>query len=434
MTIRTLFHSRRLWIAALLLAGLGAAIIAEVRQRPEQAETVRVAKRDLSQEILITGRVQAHKKVSLGFEGPGTVSMVSVRVGQTVAKGELLVALDAHGLSAELARASATKASTLFDTRLTLARAEQDVRDAQAKQASALERRRQAVRDAKVERDQSEEVRQQVITERGDHASEAKNALLVVRRAESAYRAAQHALTEAQADAVQAEHTAQAALKQARADLLEVTQAAPDTPGLSVLDADVAFAQSRLRVTQLRSPIAGTVTAVNVSEGELAAVGTPVAVVEALNELEIVADVPETDIANLAAEQKAHVTFDAVKALTGIEATVARIDPSAALIEGVPTYRVTLALAETDERLRPGMTADIRAESDARRDVLTLPSKFLATRDGRTIALVRTPNGRTEEREVSTGLRSADGFVEITRGLTEGDEVLTPRERRNRAP
>lgn len=434
MTLRTLFHSRRFWAAGLFLAGLAAAIIVNIRQRPEQQETVRVAKRDLVQEVLITGRVQARKKVSLGFEGPGTVSTVTVRVGQQVAKGELLAAVDARSSSAELARASATRASTLFDARLALARAERDVRDTQVKQAAALERRRQAIRDAKVERDQSEEVRQQVITERGDHASEAKNALLVLRRAESAYRAAQHALTEARADAVQAEHTAQAALKHANTDLTEVTQAAPDAPGLSVLDAEVALAQSRLRAAQLRSPIAGTVTTVNASEGELAAVGTPVVIVEALDELEIVADVPETDIAKLTVEQKAHVTFDAVKALTGLEATVARIDPSAVLIEGVPTYRVTLALAETDARLRPGMTADIRAESDTRRDVLTLPSHFLATRDGRTVALVRTPDGRIEEREVSTGLRSADGFVEITRDLAEGDEVLLSRERRNRAP
>ncbi|TSC73077.1 MAG: HlyD family secretion protein [Parcubacteria group bacterium Gr01-1014_38] len=427
-------RTRRFWIAGLLLAGLVAAVAADLRKSPEQAETIRVSKRDLTQEALIAGRVQARKTATLGFESMGTATRVAVEVGQRVAKGDLLIALDTRGLAAELARASATKAAALFDARLALTRAEQDLRDIQAKQAATLERARQTVRNTKAEFDQSEDVRQQVIAERGDQSSEARSALLTVRRAESAYRTAQGALREAQALAAQAEHMAQAALDQARADLTEVTQAAPDTPGLSALDAEVALAHFRLRKAELLSPIAGTVTAVNSTEGELVAAGTPVVTVETIDEVEIVADVPEIDIAKLVIGQKASVTFDAVKDMVALRATISRIHPSAVLIEGVPTYRMTLTIGERDERIRPGMTADIRVETGARAGVLALPSRALTTRDGRTSATVRLPDGRTEEREVSTGLRSTDGFVEITRGLADGGEVLLPVERRSRAP
>lgn len=425
-------RSRRFWIAAALVgAAVGASVIGVLRNREEQPETVRVTARDLTQDVIITGRAEAAQSVSLSFDAGATIAHIAVVIGDRVEKGELLASIDRGGLSAELSRASAIRAATLFDARLKQTQAEQEFRDVQAEQSASRERRRQAVRDAKVELDQSEDVRQQLITDRGDQSSEAKNALLAVRRAESAYRAAQHALAEAGVTGLHAEHAASAALEQAHAELVEITQAAPDVPGLSALDADVALAQFRFRNGELRSPIAGTITAVNGDVGERVG-ASPLLTIETTDNIQLVADVPETDIAKLSAGQQTDVTFDAIKEIAGLKATIARINPSAVLIEGVPTFRVTVTLIESDARIRPGMTADIRTITGTRTSVLALPTRALVTRDGRTIATVQTPNGQTEEREVSTGLRSSDGFIEITNGLAEGDTVVLPTARGTR--
>lgn len=424
-------RSRRFWILAFLLVGLVAAVGAERFTTPAEVETVRVTKRDLTQDVIITGRAEAAQSVSLSLDAGGTLAHIAVAIGDRVERGQLLASIDRGGLSAELARASAIRAATLFDARLKHTHAERELRDVQTEQSAGLERRRQAVRDAKAELDQSEDIRQQVITDRGDQSSEAKNALLAVRRAESTYGAAQHALAEAGATRLHAEHTASAALEQAHAKLVEVTQAAPDVPGLSALDADVALAQFRFRNGELRAPIAGTITAVNGDVGERVG-ASPLLTIETTDTIQLVADVPETDITKLSAGQQTDVTFDAIKEIAGLEATIARINPSAVLIEGVPTFRVTVALIESDARVRPGMTADIRTITGTRTSVLALPTRALVTRDGRTIATVQTSTGQTEEREVSTGLRSSDGFVEITGGLTEDDMVIVPTARGTR--
>ncbi|TSC64134.1 MAG: RND family efflux transporter MFP subunit [Parcubacteria group bacterium Gr01-1014_106] len=420
-------RSRRFWIAAALVgAAVGASVIGVLRSREEQPETVRVTRRDLTQDVIITGRAEAAHSIALQLDAGGTIARIAVSVGDRVEKGDFLAALDTGGLSAELARASAIRVATLFDARLKLSHADQDTHDVQAEQTALLEQRRQAVRDAKVERDQSEDVRQHVIAERGDQSSEAKNALLALRRAESAYHAAQRTLAATQASALHAQNAAASVREQAHADLLEVTQAAPDTAGLSALDADVALARFRFRNAELRAPIAGTITAVNGDVGERVPATTPLIVLETVESLELVADVPETDIAKLSVGQSARVTFDAVKDIDGLEAMITRIHPSAVLIEGVPTFRVITTLAATEPRLRPGMTADIRAITGTREQVLALPTRALTTRDGATVVTIRLPDGRTEEQHIATGLRSSDGFVEITDGLAEGDTVLLP--------
>ena len=42
-----------------------------------------------------------------------------------------------------------------------------------------------------------------------------------------------------------------------------------------------------------------------------------------------------------------------------ISTEVIKIDPAATIIDGVPTYKVTLKFVDQDERIRSGMTANL---------------------------------------------------------------------------
>ncbi len=70
-------------------------------------ETAEVVRRDIVQEVVVTGRVKAATSVELAFEKAGRVSQVHVRVGDRVVPGTLLVSLDSSELLANLTEAKA---------------------------------------------------------------------------------------------------------------------------------------------------------------------------------------------------------------------------------------------------------------------------------------------------------------------------------------
>ncbi len=94
------------------------------------------------------------------------------------------------------------------------------------------------------------------------------------------------------------------------------------------------------------------------------------------------------------------------------------------MIEGVPTYKVTLYFNDRDERVRSGMTANLDILTERREGVFRIPSRAVTTKDGKKIVRVPDISGLREV-VVETGLRGSDGSIEIVSGLSEGDEVVT---------
>lgn len=423
---KQLFARRWRWlllIAALVVAGVYVAR----RQKPQEPETVRVERTTVTQEVTFTGRVQARDAVQLGFLEGGRVDRVFVVVGQSVRRGQLLAVLDTRTLALEAARTEAVHAAARADAEVTLRAAEEDLANTKRTGAATLEKLRQTVRDAKVELDTAEDVRQKSIRDNSDQSLTAERDLLAVRKARSAYHATQGALLVGLQDAAQAEAKAAAAVERARTDMTEQRQAAVGVTGLPALGASAKSAQVRLQNASLRSPFAGVVTAVDVTEGELAATGVPVVSVDTPAPYDIVADVPEADIRGLTVGQRAEVTLDALGADTRLEATIRTINPAAVLMDGVPTFRVMLQLPADQAAVRLGMTANVSVKVAERESVFALPRRALTEHDGSTIIRVLQDNGQIEERTVHTGLEGSSGEVEITEGVSGGERVSIER-------
>ncbi len=138
----------------------------------------------------------------------------------------------------------------------------------------------------------------------------------------------------------------------------------------------------------------------------------------------ISAAVPEVDVAKITIGDKAEVTLDAYGDTTVFPAAVSSIDPAETVIEGVPTYKVTLYFNDRDERVRSGMTANLDILTERREGVFRIPSRAVTTKDGKKIVRVPDISGLREV-VVETGLRGSDGSIEIVSGLSEGDEVVT---------
>ncbi len=187
----------------------------------------------------------------------------------------------------------------------------------------------------------------------------------------------------------------------------------------------LADAEKRLAEMTLRAAFAGTITNVTTEVGEIVSVNEPVVSLISADNLEIESYVPEINIATLEHGDLAAVTLDAYGENIFFDSQVIAIDPAETIRDGVSTYKITLRFNERDERIRPGMTANIVVATERKSDVLLVPAGALVERAGETLVRV-TKNGAVAERVVETGATSSFGEVEIVSGLEAGEQILVP--------
>jgi len=185
---------------------------------------------------------------------------------------------------------------------------------------------------------------------------------------------------------------------------------------------------SKLEKTVLRAPIDGIVTVQEARAGEIVALtesfSTTVMSIISDNAFEIKANIPEVDIAKVKIGDQAEITLDAYGADELFTVAVSQIDPAETVIEGVPTYSVTFIFTDYDSRIKSGMTANMDILTASVDNVIAIPARTVIFKSGRKFVRVISGDGFVEK-NVSTGLRSWDGLIEITSGLNEGDRVIT---------
>ena len=91
--------------------------------------------------------------------------------------------------------------------------------------------------------------------------------------------------------------------------------------------------------------------------------------------------------------------------------------------ERMQTLKVKLEFQNDQLELWQGMFANIEIESRTAR-VLAIPESAVITDGEAAVVFVEQPGGVFEPRKIETGLR-AQSLVEVTRGLSKGDRVVT---------
>lgn len=235
----------------------------------------------------------------------------------------------------------------------------------------------------------------------------------------------QNLITAAQTDVTVKENTlaaAQAKLALARAgataEQLHAQEALVAQASANLLSADTALAKA-----VLRAPFSGTVTEQDARVGAAVVVGSPIMRMMSDAGLVIEANVPEVDFQGLVVGNPATVTLDAYGNDVVFRATVTAIDPAATTIEGMPTYRTTLAFTDHDPRIRSGMTANATIETGRKTGVLAVPRRATFRRDGQTYVRILR-EGKPVDAKVVLGLYGTEGLVEVVEGMTAGDVVI----------
>lgn len=197
--------------------------------------------------------------------------------------------------------------------------------------------------------------------------------------------------------------------------------------GIEQAMAGVASAEAELAKSIIKSPINGVITSVDTKLGEIVSANKNIISIISYGNYEVESFVPEADIAKVKIGDVASTTLDAYGSNVNFETKVIKIDPAATMIDGVPTYRVTLKFTNQDDRVRSGMTANLDILTNQKNGVLILPNRVVTTQDdGKYVSVLNSDDkSGVIEKKVVTGLRGADGNVEIVSGLNEGDKVIS---------
>jgi HlyD family secretion protein len=189
------------------------------------------------------------------------------------------------------------------------------------------------------------------------------------------------------------------------------------------LDAEAA------EILDVVSPASGSVILVEIEEGEIITSGavsytsgTTLMTVADLTKMQIKAGVNEVDVGKIRFGQDVTIDIDAYPNVmyAGI---ITHIAPAARDEQGVKIFDVEIDVVDSDDRLKPGMTANIEIQGDHREGIPTVPVEAVFKKAGRYVAYVF--DGSEEEpveREVVTGISNISK-VEIVEGLAEGEVV-----------
>jgi HlyD family secretion protein len=221
--------------------------------------------------------------------------------------------------------------------------------------------------------------------------------------------------------------------------------------GVAQAQALLQQAQNDLDHTTILSPMNGRAVQVNAHEGEVVIPGTMnnpgsvIAVIADLSEILVEADVGETEITGIRLNEPSKVHVDAIPDKE-YDGHVAEIGSSAALKQGTGAgmryFKVKVQFDDADERLRPGMTAQVSIITTTSGSALSVPIQSVVERVPPALAKSKTgtddedenapkskfvfivKDGKVKMTEVKTGV-SDTTHVALISGVTKNDTIVT---------
>ena len=202
-----------------------------------------------------------------------------------------------------------------------------------------------------------------------------------------------------------------------------------------------AYSQSQASYTKVRrnlsyatitSPIDGVVISRAVEEGQTVAAGfsTPTlfTIAKNLTEMQVIADVDEADIGQVAEGQRVSFTVDAYPDDT-FEGEVKQVRLEATTTSNVVTYEVVINAPNPELKLKPGLTANVTIYTLEENDVIAIPTKALRFNPdeeilkGIGISVNGSPSPTDSTRTVWVKQGAGISPKEVVTGNTSGDKT-----------
>jgi HlyD family secretion protein len=363
--------------------------------------TAKVERGNLRNTVTATGTLQAVTTVQVGSQASGTISALYADFNSVVKKGQVVAQLDPSTAKAQVdqSRANLQQArASLQQAIASVSNSRAGVSDAQAKELAAkstVQNNQAGVAGAeanvavlKAQQDDALSFlkQQEALVQSGVIAQrELDVAKTSYRTAEARYNQAVAQLNQAklsqQSSASSGVAQSQAQLQQSQAQVQQA-QAQVQQAQAQVQQAEAALqlAEVNLSHTTITSPIDGVVVSrdVNVGQTVAASLSAPTlfTIANDLTQMQIIANIDQADIGLV--EQAKSVKFS-VDAFPGkdFDGKIQQMRLNPQNVQNVVTYNVVIDVANSDQKLKPGMTANLIITIDERNNVLKVPNSSL---------------------------------------------------------
>ncbi|HXT77705.1 MAG TPA: efflux RND transporter periplasmic adaptor subunit [Candidatus Eisenbacteria bacterium] len=389
----------------LLLAGIAAIVLISLsgRQPVAKISAVIPVRENIVASLASNGKVEPISPFVMRAQLDTFVEKVSVQEGQSVKKGQLLIALNVKDAAAQLAEA-----------RSKLLRAEDDLRAAkaggrsdQAAQAAGLLATATAQRD-RLQRNHDTLTR------------------LIAQQAATKDELAANDVELAKA---QAEVTRLAAAKQEFERDVQL-DAGRSTFAVQQGQSEVAALEEKVRSGRITAPADGTLYSLPIKTGDFVKTGDLLAEMADLHKVRVRAFIDEPELGVLEPGQQVRITWDALPNRTWTGKT--EVIPKQVVARGARSVGELLCTVNNDNlELLPNINVNVRINSQERSNVLTVPRGSVASDGNQRFVYVVKHNelsvnkSRLERREIRVGIADSTNY-EVTSGLQENEMIALP--------
>lgn len=373
-----------------------AVIVSGKKEKLIEVQTEKISKRNITQVVTATGKIQSEVKVNISAEISGEIVSLPIKEGDEVKKGDLLVKINPEAYYPQV--------------RMELSGVKV--------QQNNLKAREVDLRKMELELQRIKELVNKGLAPQSELDNAQTNYDLVVANM----------------------NTVRSQIEQQRASLSKV--------------------QYDLSKTAIYSPMSGTVSALNNEIGEKVLgtsfnLGSQIMTISDLSKMECQVEVSETDVTLVKIGDTARIQIDAFpeKIFTGYVYEIANTatSKSTGTQEEVVNFIVKIRIINDGFDLRPGMSCTVDIEVNKKDNILTVPIQSVTAREDEMsdkkqetdnenlvsnkdedkimkkkkveeIVFV-IDNGIAKKKAVKTGI-SDDSYIEIIEGLNEGEEVV----------
>ena len=418
------------WVIALVAVGIvgtGVVSFAVLRTRNNTVDltelTVPVESQPLAVRITASGTVRPIDTVNLSPRTSDLVAELYVEQGDRVTQGQVVARMKSDSAEASLMQArsqvsqrqselaelrNGSRPEDIAQGRAQAERAEAQVTESQARLELATDR---------LNRNRALEAEGAISQDDLDVSiEEADSARAALEQSRAGLREAQENLRLLQnGSRVESIDQAEALLEQAIANLQSVNVQYEDT--------------------FIRAPFDGIITQKYATEGAFvtpttsaseASSATSSAIVAIATGLEILAEVPEVDIARIQNGQRVEISADAYPDQV-FEGRVKRIAPKAiqdASRGDFVYFEVTVELVIGDDQLMAGMKTDVIFIGDEVDEAMVVPSVAIVSLDGQQGVIVPDTNNRPRFQPVTLGPQVGNQ-IQVLEGVEAGDRIFT---------
>ncbi len=371
--------TRRLrWLVVVVLLAVGLTGVYFYSQSTGNAprfRTAPVTRGTLTAFVTTTGNLNAVITVQVGSQVSGQVKELFADFNSEVKRGQLIARIDPATFEATVAQSKAeveASEATVLNQAAQVERARADVDNARAALAVAraqTTKSNAALLDARRDLNRKQDLFRQELIARSDldtaqAVHDQADAQLESSRAQEQALASAIKAAEAQFRVTEAQlKGAEAAVRQKRASLQQ--------------------AQVNLEYTFIRAPVDGVVISRNVDVGQTVAASlqapTLFTIAQDLTKMQIDTNVDEADIGRTQVGQRVTFTVDSFPTET-FNGQVVQIRKASRTVQNVVTYNVVIAVSNPDQKLLPGLTANVRIVTTTRPDVLRVSNAALRFR------------------------------------------------------